>query len=135
MQYWGQRLSSQQRLSFSDDIVHLSLVFPSPTTVGILPKLWCSNCCELIRFFLQRWCSQRWLRGCCLSAFVNVVPLEDISMAKFLAIADHPGSSPLPLQLSVSRGQHLEILYYSNPTSCMPLLFCFRYVGIINKFE
>lgn len=69
-------------------------------------------------------------------AFVEVLSLEDVLMARLLAVVDHPWVICLATCSNcVSRGQHLEILYYSSPVPCTPLLFCFRYVGIINKFE
>lgn len=66
-------------------------------------------------------------------AFVKILSLEDV--ARLLAVVDHPWVTCLATCSNcVSRGQHLEILYFSSPVPCMPLLFCFRYVGIINKF-
>lgn len=69
-------------------------------------------------------------------AFVKVLSLENVLMARLLAVVDHPWVICLATCSNcVSRGQYLEILYNSSPMPCTPLLFCFRYVGIINKFE
>lgn len=67
---------------------------------------------------------------------VKVLSLEDVLVARLLALVVHPRVISLATCSNcVMRGQHLEILCYSSPVPCMPLLFCFRYVGIINKFE
>lgn len=68
-------------------------------------------------------------------AFVKVLSLEDVLVARLLAVVGHLWVICFATCSNcVSRGQHLEILYYSSPVPCMPLLFCFRYVGIINNF-
>lgn len=76
---------------------HYPAVFtvPPPTTVGIIPKLLCSNQCQLMSFFSSKVVLSKVVKRVllvCLArpASVNVLSLEDIPVARLLAAVDHP---------------------------------------------